>query len=82
MKGIQEKQLDELIEHAQSIQLLGSELGRRAQEWAEIKATLILNCEDDRAIGKLGIKYNESHRVVTNLAMICEKLIDMANKQQ
>ena len=57
----------------------GNELAYDASQLGEVRATLIVNCEEGRTLAELGLTYDESHSVVSNLMHILTRLVDMVN---
>ena len=47
----------------------------RVQELGEIRATLIVNCKEGRALHKLGIEYDDKKTALRNLVYILDRLI-------
>lgn len=58
----------------------GKSLLSHANQFGEIRATLIVNCQEGRALHNLGIKYDESASTLSNLVYILATLIDRVNK--
>jgi hypothetical protein len=54
----------------------GTKLAQQASEWAQIKATLVVNCDPVRRLGRLGFEYEEHRSVLSNLVGILEGLAD------
>jgi hypothetical protein len=52
----------------------GEKLSRNAQQFGEIQAMLIVNCQPGRMLDGLGIRYDESKTVLNNLIHILESL--------
>jgi len=49
-------------------------LAHRASEWGEIKATLIVNCQEGRRLHRLGLRYDDTKRPLWNMVNILEQL--------
>jgi hypothetical protein len=56
----------------------GKEIAWQASQFGEIKATLIVNCREGRALRKLGIEYDDTKLVLPNLVHILQQLTEMA----
>ena len=52
----------------------GEKLAYAAQQFREIRATLVVNCEEGRALHDLGIRYDDSRTVLNNLVAILDEL--------
>ncbi len=60
----------------------GNELAWQASQFGEIKATLIVNCREGRALHKLGITYSENNSVIHNLVGILGTLMNKIEKKE
>jgi hypothetical protein len=61
------------------LQEWGKKLGYAAHQYGEIRATLIVNCMEGRALYKLGITYDDKKTVLNNLVAILLDLLDRAS---
>lgn len=53
----------------------GKRLAHDASVLGEVRATLIVNCSEDRPLNKLGISYDKGHGVLANLVYVLESLL-------
>lgn len=64
------------------IRELCGDLGYTAQQFGEIRATLIINCQKEHAIGEFGITYDENRSVLNNMVYILEQLCNKINDKK
>lgn len=60
----------------------GETLSHHAQQFGEIRATLIVNCKEGRVLRKLGIVYDEKRGVLPNLVHILQQLVGQVEKKR
>lgn len=52
----------------------GKQIAYEARQFREIQATLIVNCEQGRRLGRLGLQYDKDKVVLHNLVAILDSL--------